>query len=631
MRRTTIIVAPLLAWALWAALTLPPSARVARRATRRGMAHRARRVPRALTRLGRHRHTRGDRPRGGRPPASSSSSSRTTATRPRTPAPPRYVAGVLCIAAVEISTADGHYAALGLAPPPYPLAGEGRDVAEDVARLGGFGIAAHPDSAKATLRWRAWDAAVDGVEWFNADSQWRDESRWRLLPALLQYPLRPAETVVSLFDRPVDALAQWDGLTATRRVVGLAAADAHARLGFKGKADPYDESLYIPVPSYEAVFRAFSIRAELDTPLSGDAARDAELVLGAIRNGRIYTVFDGLAGPAVLDFTAASSARRVRQGGWLAGEGIQFHGTANVPTGGTLVLLRDGEEVARTNGPALTHASDRPGAYRLEARLPGAPGAPALPWIVSNPIYLGPGYAGTAASRAETPASADPPWHAGAWHVERDAASTGEFQSSDTADGAASAFTFTLAATAVSPFVALVTNDAGGVREATRFSFRAHASRPVRISVQARCDDGSAAAQRWVRSVYLDQTPREVTVAFADMRVAGTRRARHSRRAASRRSCSSSTRPTRAPATAGASGLSGCAAAVSLPPSSGADGEQEIRGGRREQDVGRPRGQQRRDDAARPDGREHAHRRPVDDARARCRGRSRTSRRAVPS
>jgi hypothetical protein len=264
------------------------------------------------------------------------------------------------------------------------------------------------------------------------------------------------------------------------------------------------------------------MRAELEASLSGDAARDAGLVLGALRNGRVYTTFDGLAGPAVLDFTAAGGASRVRQGGWLAGGGAQFHATANVPMGGTLALLRDGVEVGRSNGPELTHTDDRPGAYRLEARIPGAPGAPALPWIVSNPIYLGPGYAGTAARTGDAPGGADPPWHAGAWHVERDAASTGAFQSSDAADGAATAFTFALGAREASPFVALVTNDAGGVREATRLSFRAHASRPIRISVQARCDDGASAAQRWIRSVYLDETPRQVTVTFADMRVAGT-------------------------------------------------------------------------------------------------------------
>ena len=129
---------------------------------------------------------------------------------------------------------------------------------------------------KPELRWNEWDAPFDGIEWFNADSQWRDEKRWQLLPTLLQYPVRPAETVVSLFDRPASLLRRWDELTARRPVVGLAAADAHARMGLGGKTDPYDELVYVKAPSYEAIFESFSLRVELREPLSGDPVRDAD-------------------------------------------------------------------------------------------------------------------------------------------------------------------------------------------------------------------------------------------------------------------------------------------------------------------------------------------------------------------
>ena len=70
----------------------------------------------------------------------------------RTPDDPVYRSGVLCIDAVEINTAGGHYIALGLPATPYPLAGDAAAVVEDVRRLGGFGIAAHPGSAKRDLR-----------------------------------------------------------------------------------------------------------------------------------------------------------------------------------------------------------------------------------------------------------------------------------------------------------------------------------------------------------------------------------------------------------------------------------------------------------------------------------------------
>ena len=82
----------------------------------------------------------------------------------RTPDRPMYRSGVLCLDAVEISTTGGHYIAIDMPASPYPLGGEARDVVEDVKRLGGIGIVAHPDSPKPELRWREWVAPFDAIE-----------------------------------------------------------------------------------------------------------------------------------------------------------------------------------------------------------------------------------------------------------------------------------------------------------------------------------------------------------------------------------------------------------------------------------------------------------------------------------
>ena len=110
----------------------------------------------------------------------------------RAPDPPVYRSGVLCLDAVEISTSGGHYIALGLAASPYPLAGEPHAVVEDVRRLGGFGIVAHPGSAKAGLGWTDFGLAYDGIEWLNGDSQWRDETRRALGGAAVRGARRAA-------------------------------------------------------------------------------------------------------------------------------------------------------------------------------------------------------------------------------------------------------------------------------------------------------------------------------------------------------------------------------------------------------------------------------------------------------
>src|ERR1041384_3667370 len=156
----------------------------------------------------------------------------------RAPDLPDYRNGVLYIDAVEISTTDGHLVALGLPKAPYPLAGEGRDVVEDVHRLGGIAIAAHPGSEKPELRWTDWNAPIDGLEWLNADSEWRDERPWTLARAVVTYPFRPSQALALLLDRPDPVMRRWDELSQQRHVVGLAAVDAHARVGVRSLGGP---------------------------------------------------------------------------------------------------------------------------------------------------------------------------------------------------------------------------------------------------------------------------------------------------------------------------------------------------------------------------------------------------------
>ena len=66
-------------------------------------------------------------------------------------------------------------------------------------------------------------------------------------------------------------------------------------------------------------------------------------------------------------------------------------------------------------------------------------------------------------------------------------------------------------------FAALVSPITGGLTPFTRVTFTAHATRPMRINVDLR-PAGTNNPPRWRRSIYLDESPRTVTVAFDDMR-----------------------------------------------------------------------------------------------------------------
>ena len=68
--------------------------------------------------------------------------------------------GVLTHRGVELNTTAGHLAALGATPSPYPMAGTPADVIEDVHRLGGIGVAAHPESPRAVAQLAGWDVPL---------------------------------------------------------------------------------------------------------------------------------------------------------------------------------------------------------------------------------------------------------------------------------------------------------------------------------------------------------------------------------------------------------------------------------------------------------------------------------------
>lgn len=412
----------------------------------------------------------------------------------RDPRAPAYHDGVLWIDGVEISTSDGHYATAGLARAPYILAGEGRDVAEDVRRLGGFGVAAHGDSRKSEAQWRDWNAPIDGLEWLNLDSVWREAGLGRLARAMMTYWFRGPATLVSLAERPDTTLRHADARAQQSHTIVLAASDAHGGI----------------LPSYLACFEAFSTRVELDAPLTGDAAKDAASIVSALRAGHHYTSLDALARPA-FEFTA-------REGGTIATEGdilpendsITFDIHAAGPAGAHSVLLKNGIPIQDSLSPSWHHeTSGERAEYRVEVTLPSSPGRPPVPWILSNPIFVG--------VPSLQPAPVIPPGHAVAanpplvWHVEKDDASRGDVS----ATGRDMRLRYTMGAGLPhDQFAAAVSPAPSNLSIARGITFAAQARAPLRFSVEIRAHGD----RRWQRSIYADTTTRQTVVSFDDMR-----------------------------------------------------------------------------------------------------------------
>jgi len=447
----------------------------------------------------------------------------------RRPDPAEYRSGVLCIDAVEISTDGGHLVALGLPKAPYPLGGEPRDVVEDVARLGAFSIAAHPGSPKPGLRWVEWTAPFDGLEWLNFDSEWRDESVSTIARTLFTYPVRGAESLALLLDRPDGVLRRWDVLTKRRRVVAVAAADAHARFGTRGVGEGAQGGMSIHVPTYEQVFRTFSITLP-QARLTGNAALDARTVLAEIRRGHVYSSIDALAAPAQMAFSATSGTQQATGGDTLAAAGpITVKVQTDAPPDARITLLKDGAVTQTSTGPALEyHAGPDAAVYRVEVKVSHAPGEPPVPWMLSNPIYVG----GT--DTREPLPQRPPPSHlieqygdgaATGWTVEHSPRSAAALDVVRAVGGTQIAFRYGLGGTAAeSPYAALVMPAGPALASSDRLRFTARADKPMRVSVQIRTSSGGG--ERWHRSVYLDTTPRDVSVFFDDVTPVGATRTR---------------------------------------------------------------------------------------------------------
>jgi hypothetical protein len=462
----------------------------------------------------------------------------------RVPDPPTYRSGVLCLDGVEISTNGGHYIAIDMPASPYPLAGEARDVVDDVRRLGGFGIVAHPDSPKPQLHWRDWQAPFDAVELLNPDTSWRilaEQTSWatrrRLLAALVGYPVRPSEVMARLL-QPTRALDKWSTLTKTRRVVALAGADAHAKLALRngdpgegrpstsaGRPEPAEGRYAISLPGYEPSFRVFSIRVRPDQPLTGAAAADARVVMRAIRAGHLHTVVDGLATPAAFEFSATNERGTVHEGDEITvGGPLLLHVKTNAPDSDTTVI-HDGTRVVTAQQGAqdwTVHASDRPGVFWVEILAPTQPQA--ITWLRSNPIYV------RSATLPEPPPPPPPPTASQplptdtltGWRVEHDPTSRAAVDLVDTIGGRELRFQYGLSGGTPGPQVAALAYDLpAGLAPYTGLTVGIRADRPTRISVQFRGGEGTVTDDRWQRSIFIDVSARTRTIDFDDLTPVG--------------------------------------------------------------------------------------------------------------
>jgi hypothetical protein len=266
-----------------------------------------------------------------------------------------------------------------------------------------------------------WEIAnLTGSEIYNTHADFKDEPKllaslrsplamFTLAAAVKQYP---QEVFGALLDYPADYLKRYDELCRKAPHTGVSANDSHHNQAFRAKVlasgkvslegglgeklaeldpqkipllkpllagkKPDDRILDLDLDPYPRSFRHCSTHLFLHEVTEAS-------VREALASGRAYVAFDWIADPTGFVFRADRG-----QESWPVGsqipyaEGMRLR--AEAPLSARLKLVRDGEVILDSEGPAIDFPLEQPGVYRVEAWLSLA--GEARPWILSNPIYV---------------------------------------------------------------------------------------------------------------------------------------------------------------------------------------------------------------------------------------------------
>src|SRR5947209_8110735 len=248
---------------------------------------------------------------------------------------------------------------------------------------GGLSFIAYPQE------FQSWDANdYDGLEVYNLYTNTKKINYFvTFFDGLWSYWSYPDLMFARFYERPSDALKQWDDLirTKNRRIVATAGNDAHANVGFRIGDLTGKELIGLHLDPYE---RSFSIvrnhvLIEKEKPLT------SETLLGALASGHCYIAFDLFGDSSGFTFTAENSqGRRIMGDEIELLDGVRLVVTTPVPS--RVLLIKDGQVIRDEDGTSRKeYAATERGTYRVEVYLTQLGSlVKDKPWIISNPIYV---------------------------------------------------------------------------------------------------------------------------------------------------------------------------------------------------------------------------------------------------
>jgi hypothetical protein len=282
--------------------------------------------------------------------------------------------GVKIVGGSEASLPDGHLTFFGAQEAPgFRLSSFPPEAMDDARGWGGFPVLAYPDDPD--YGWRYWgsDLRPGGIEVLNLFTSLRGASWRERLQLAMYYPFSHYYFLKSIAV-PAESLAHWDDFLRRERLWGFEASDAHG--GFR-----VGSWFSMRVPSYADTFSFVGMG------ISRRYESDPE---AAVRSGDFFNCVRGAGEPERFEFSAHD--------GWR-----EFPSGSDAPVSSSLhvevragkqavrmVLKEDGAVVRDVAGDHLDFEDAAAGVYRVEVFLTAHPLLKAdVPWILSNPIFVG--------------------------------------------------------------------------------------------------------------------------------------------------------------------------------------------------------------------------------------------------
>jgi hypothetical protein len=204
----------------------------------------------------------------------------------------------------------------------------------------------------------------------------------------------PSLLFASYYRRPASALAKFDEVSRSRKVVALAGNDAHANVGVSLNDSSGKTLLGLKLDPYETSFKLVRVHVlvpagvprgsmDMKLPLETDA------LLKALAGGHCFIGFDLLSDSTGFTFTADNGVEKRIQGDEISlTNNVRLLISSPLPA--RIVLLKDGSVIQTRDATKQQEfvVTER-GVYRVELSLPQLPHrVSGEPWIISNPIYV---------------------------------------------------------------------------------------------------------------------------------------------------------------------------------------------------------------------------------------------------